>query len=343
MGGGQRPHRTFRQGVRDIFVQQDWALLLYIILCGIGIAIMQGKDPIQRDVFINDATISYPHKDNTIDEWLAPFVPAVVFIGSLFLVECYLFRRGHVDTIAAMLRFFMSCLAALAFVGFLTELFKLICGRLRPDYLDRCQPVVPATKAPLNLDSYNKAVMKLVDSWKTFGGRAEIGVECSNNISKKEMRDGRLSFPSGHSSTAYVVGWYGCFYLLWGVSMRGDHRMDAKLYQSDDGFFKRLGKELFSSALLGLMLFQLAYAWGVGVSRFRDNRHNASDILAGFLLGLTFAGIFLLRAVGQHEWWLNWYKRQDPASVMPLDEHVEDAGPEGGDAAHFVKDGEQVL
>ena len=49
------------------------------------------------------------------------------------------------------------------------------------------------------------------------------------------------------------------------------------------GFGKRLLKEGLSATLMGLMLFQLAYPWGVGVSRFRDNRHNASDIIAGFI------------------------------------------------------------
>lgn len=37
-------------------------------------------------------------------------------------------------------------------------------------------------------------------------------------------------------------------------------------------------KELSSFALLMLMLFQLAYPWGVGVSRFRDNMHHPSDV-----------------------------------------------------------------
>lgn len=31
----------------------------------------------------------------------------------------------------------------------------------------------------------------------------------------------------------------------------------------------------------------IRYAWGVGVSRFRDNRHNASDIIGGFMLAIT--------------------------------------------------------
>jgi hypothetical protein len=55
---------------------------------------------------------------------------------------------------------------------------------------------------------------------------------------------------------------------------------NRSLYVPGDGFLKRLAKEAVSSLLLALMLFQLAYPWGVGVSRFRDNRHNASDVRA---------------------------------------------------------------
>ena len=51
-----------------------------------------------------------------------------------------------------------------------------------------------------------------------------------------------------------------------------------RLYKPTNGFWKRVWKEMISATLLALMLFQLAYPWGVGVSRVRDNRHNASDV-----------------------------------------------------------------
>jgi hypothetical protein len=67
---------------------------------------------------------------------------------SLALVECYLFRaRGRVAIAAAFVRFFMSAWAALVVVGFFTELFKIICGRLRPDFLDRCKPALTFNQA----------------------------------------------------------------------------------------------------------------------------------------------------------------------------------------------------
>ena len=47
---------------------------------------------------------------------------------SLFLVECYLFRRDKVATAATFVRFFMACWAALTVTGFMTEVGKLKRG-----------------------------------------------------------------------------------------------------------------------------------------------------------------------------------------------------------------------
>jgi membrane-associated phospholipid phosphatase len=35
-----------------------------------------------------------------------------------------------------------------------------------------------------------------------------------------EVLDGRRSFPSGHSSSAYAICWYGAFYILWSLHWR---------------------------------------------------------------------------------------------------------------------------
>jgi hypothetical protein len=62
-----------------------------------------------------------PPPSDTIDDFLAPLIPGIVFILSLLLVEVYLFRKDAVTTAAAVLRFFMACWAALMVVGFFTE------------------------------------------------------------------------------------------------------------------------------------------------------------------------------------------------------------------------------
>ncbi|KIZ05403.1 hypothetical protein MNEG_2554 [Monoraphidium neglectum] len=310
---------NWRRDARTVLAQQDWALLILIFVCAVGIGICEFKAPVQRPVFLYDATISYANKPNTIEDYWAPLIPAIVFVFSLALVECYLFRKSKVATAAAFLRFFMAGWAALMVVGFLTELFKIICGRLRPDFLDRCKPAV----APGEVS----AIFDAVGTGDTWGTNPRVTCTADDD---KFLRDGRVSFPSGHSSTAYVVGWFGCFYLIWGTSVRSDHQMSRRLYRPHDSALRRVGKELLSCLLLVLQLFQLSYPWGVGVSRFRDNRHNASDIVAGFMLGVTFAPALLWRAIGQHDYWLNYYgidESQPPSNqVIPAGSNGDAGG-----------------
>jgi membrane-associated phospholipid phosphatase len=42
---------------------------------------------------------------------------------------------------------------------------------------------------------------------------------------------------------------------------------------------RRVWSETLSGLLLLLAMLELAFAWGIGVSRFRDNRHHPSDIV----------------------------------------------------------------
>lgn len=42
---------------------------------------------------------------------------------------------------------------------------------------------------------------------------------------------------------------------------------------------RRVWSETLSSLLLLLAMAELAFAWGIGASRFRDNRHHPSDIV----------------------------------------------------------------
>ena len=61
----------------------------------------------------------------------------------------------------------------------------------------------------------------------------------------------------------------------------------------------RVAAEAASLALLAVVLFELAWPWGVAASRFIDNRHNVSDIVGGMLLGLCIAPVFVLRLAGR--------------------------------------------
>ncbi|XP_060582234.1 phospholipid phosphatase 2-like [Ruditapes philippinarum] len=88
---------------------------------------------------------------------------------------------------------------------------------------------------------------------------------CSGN-DEKEIRSSRQSFPSGHSSFAMFIAVYFSLYI--------ENRLHIR--------FSRLLK-----IFLQVSLVLAAILCGFG--RIRENKHHLSDVLAGFILGITVA------------------------------------------------------
>lgn len=121
--------------------------------------------------------------------------------------------------------------------------------------------------------------------------------------------------------------------MVWCISLRTGRVLDKHLYATA-GVVRRIGMELVSLFMLLVLLFQLSWAWGVGVSRFRDNRHAASDIIGGFVLALTFTAAFLVRAVGLHEFWAQY--EEDLRSGLPVTDPQISSSTMPGNAAPAV-------
>ncbi|KAG5503620.1 hypothetical protein JIQ42_05842 [Leishmania sp. Namibia] len=115
---------------------------------------------------------------------------------------------------------------------------KMYAGRLRPDFLSRLRKegITPAS----------------------------IGVDiCA------VPKDGRVSFPSGHSSSSFAAFVPLCFYVL--------HSLHA---------FRLSGVSLWR-IMLGLLPLILPIT--VAVSRTRDNRHFFGDVVTGSAIGILSA------------------------------------------------------
>ena len=65
---------------------------------------------------------------------------------------------------------------------------------------------------------------------------------------------------------------------------------------------RRYLRELGHGLYLMWMLLNFTFMWAVGVSRFTDNKHNISDILGGWILGLGFAMIYATRSTCLHKY-----------------------------------------
>eukprot|EP00128_Syssomonas_multiformis_P001089 Colp12_sorted_trinity150504_noHs@21668 len=83
------------------------------------------------------------------------------------------------------------------------------------------------------------------------------------------LRDGHLSFPSGHSSISFCVAVFIALYL------------SGKL-----GIFRGKTRGSFWRVFIAILI-PFGFAWFVAVSRTRDYRHNFSDVLAGACIGLV--------------------------------------------------------
>lgn len=155
-----------------------------------------------------------------------------------------------------------SVLLAFAFV----DLSKLYAGRLRPDYLARL--------AQLNITEA---------SWATMSTAAQCGT----------AREGRLSFPSGHSGTSFAAFVPPTMYLM--------------------GLARTLagGRQWLATVALLLLILPIA----VAISRTNDYRHNFDDILAGAVCGAA-CGVFAVLYSFRPSTCGDWTLREHPADTL---------------------------
>jgi len=127
----------------------------------------------------------------------------------------------------------------------ITEALKNRIGRLRPDFLARCK--WDASRHVCTGDIY-----------QTF--------------------DGRRSFPSGHSSTAFV----GMTFIT--LFLAGKTAALCFNFTPSRGAFLRS-----RFARLCLVLLPLVYAAWVAITRVEDYRHHKEDVIVGSVIGI-FSG-----------------------------------------------------
>eukprot|EP01056_Protomagalhaensia_sp_Gyna25_P003471 Protomagalhaensia_sp_Gyna_25__3470@NODE_3121_length_722_cov_32_906296_g2608_i0_p1_GENE_NODE_3121_length_722_cov_32_906296_g2608_i0NODE_3121_length_722_cov_32_906296_g2608_i0_p1_ORF_typecomplete_len227_score16_80PAP2/PF01569_21/4_1e25PAP2_3/PF14378_6/0_022DUF202/PF02656_15/8_2_NODE_3121_length_722_cov_32_906296_g2608_i076681 len=133
-------------------------------------------------------------------------------------------------------------------------------GRLRPDYLSRCF----GTNSPAKWMATNG-----FDSWLDIPDVPDCDSNAAGDfrLSMYELQDGRMSFPSSHTSLSFsIVG----FTALWCYS---------KLC-----LFSNWGSWRVAIPL-GLLMIPTSIA----ISRTSDYRHHSSDVVAASLLGVGMA------------------------------------------------------
>ncbi|KAL4423522.1 hypothetical protein ABPG77_006545 [Micractinium sp. CCAP 211/92] len=256
--------------------RQDYANFLLtacLIIATIIVSVVANPHIVPYVVW--DARISYPQNTNTIPSWVAVFAPLVMLALTIAVGEFITSRRQHAsitDAVSSAVYFFLDGVQSFVMGIFLTQVFKYIVGRLRPNFLARCQPDVPAG---------------LTFTLQNITSGISDQFPCTGN----DVTDGRLAFPSGHTSACFNLSVYASAYLIWVWHWR--HPLPARRLSFREDFAADLLNVLAKTWMLGMICF----AWGVGISRIIDYQHDVSDVLGGAFLGTMIAIVYILRAI----------------------------------------------
>ncbi|XP_035219109.1 phospholipid phosphatase 1-like [Stegodyphus dumicola] len=231
----------------------DFILLLVV---SVPIMLFYGVlTPYNRGYFCNDDSIRYPYKESTISDRMLYTIGTSVGVIVIALTESlrnsenddydnWLIHRWKIPNV---LRNIYSYCNAFLFGACLTELttdiLKFTVGRLRPNFIDVCGP-------NFDCNSTNEKHQYVEDYICT-------GTDYDKII------DGRISFPSGHSSFATYTMLFTAIYLQ-----------------------KRMACKFSSLFKFSLQYILMLVALLTSLSRILDNKHHWSDVLFGFVLGV---------------------------------------------------------
>ncbi|CAF1130194.1 unnamed protein product [Rotaria sordida] len=264
-----------------------WRVILdvisLIILLVITIISHYVAKPFTRGFFCSDASIQYPHKDNTIPTyaavilsiglpilwmWITEFCKRAYF--NWYAEQAFITRLELCGNRVAYISPFVRNLYMLTVIFFfgylstwvLTEIAKNFVGELRPHFRAVCQP------------TYNCSAVTSLNQFNTY---LQYGIDFTcQNTDDTAVREARRSFFSGHASAIF----YGLVWLI--------------MYIHVSWSWRHLG-------ILG-HLFQIGIAilaFYIGYSRISDYQHHWQDVLAGGILG-SFIAFFTFKFI------LNW-------------------------------------
>ncbi|XP_048958601.1 phospholipid phosphatase 1 isoform X3 [Canis lupus baileyi] len=257
---------------------------------GLPFAILTSRHtPFQRGIFCNDESIKYPYKEDTIPYALLggiiiPFSIIVMIVGEALSVYYNLLhsnsfiRNNYIATIYKAIGTFLFGAAA---SQSLTDIAKYSIGRLRPHFLDVCDPDWSKINCSVG---YVENYICQGNAQKVREGRHTVRERQRHRQREKQapctgsptwdlipgLQDRalgqRLSFYSGHSSFSMYCMLFVALYLQ--ARMKGD--------------WARLLRPTLQFGLVAVSIY-------VGLSRVSDYKHHWSDVLTGLIQGALAA------------------------------------------------------
>ncbi|KAF8269816.1 lipid phosphate phosphatase 1 [Lactarius quietus] len=219
----------------------DWVVVTVLFLLSL---LIYTQPVFERDFSPNDPLIQHPHTSEQISSW------TTVLITSLVPIALAVFIGGYRSSVYEIHHGLLAACAGKALSHLATEALKNRVGRLRPDFLARCQ----------------------------WDASQQI---CTGNI--HHIIEGRRSFPSGHSSTAFVGMTFTALFLA--------GKTAALCFKVSPYPGSLLNSRL---ARLMLVLLPLAFSTWVAVTRVEDYRHHKEDVIVGSVIGILSGTICYL-------------------------------------------------
>ena len=217
---------------QQIFTKAAFELVAFLLF-GAGFLVVHNQEPFQRGFYCDDETLMHPYTYNQrfpadlafiiwTTVWLLVVIPVEVFRNRQ--IKTKNLKAGGVplpwlilDFYRVLGHFVQGALATLL----ITEVAKVSIGRLRPHFLDLCSPdSVKCRDNPGKFWGTNEQELKDVcNNFQNFGQLTFQNDTDGNPIYlteeqfDKKMREARLSFLSGHTSTSFYAALFLILYL----------------------------------------------------------------------------------------------------------------------------------
>lgn len=215
--------------------------LVVIVLLVIAFILLEVyASPHIRPLSLDDASIQYPLLPNIVPT-------GVMLVGSFILPPAvYALASWGTVTIGGMIPVLMATLESNLITMVATDMIKFAVGRPRPYFASVCVDYSPP------------------DTSMCTGSP-----ELSDEENEARIAEGRVSFPSGHSSISFSAGVLASLFLL-------------ALWRKG-----RVTRNM--TVFLIIAMVPIALATYVAVSRLIDYHHHYADVIGGSLLGAGIA------------------------------------------------------
>ena len=220
--------------------------------------------------YCTDYSITMKYKSSTIDTYLlillstvAPFILILLCelakTSSSSFIKIKLFNQKLINIKQFLVNIYINYgyyLTGLLLTTIVTLIGKKTIGRLRPNFIDVCQP---------DRNPYNSCVSSSSSS-SSMIIIPHVNFKCLNK-DNLQLQDSRESFPSGHASTIF----YSVIFLILFLN-------------------KLFNQRLYGICLLIIECSLFSLAFFISLTRIIDNKHHPTDVCAGALLG-TIIGL----------------------------------------------------